>query len=279
MATNLLHQIQSFGSLNDQTLVVLHIATFRSDNKSASPSEILRTFIDLSIPPPKNVSQHLAALAKQKFILAPSTGRWRVSQVGAERIRQLTGGVSESLITATLASPDDATIADAPHSLLPWEVAPVPFRASIGRFLEGRQFERNVFGISRSPRKDKPSDVIAETLEVCRTTCADLGLDFHLASDRVVEEMLFSNIVAAMWACRYGIAIIEDTVEEGVNANVILEVGAMLITGRPCLLLKDVSVKKPPSDLVAHLYDEVDISQASSLDDAIRRWAKHRLGI
>jgi len=258
---------------------VLHIATFRSGTKSVTPSEIQRTFIDLNIPPPKNVSHHLSALDKQKFILAPSDEHWRVSQLGAERIRQLTSGVSKEALTAAVASPDDATIADTPHSLLPWEVAPLQFRDSIGRFLDGRPFERNVFGISRFPRKAIANDPIEKILEVCRETCSDIGLDFHLASDRVVEELLFSNIVAAMWSCRYGIAIIEDTVGEGASQNVNIEVGAMLITGRPCLLLKDVTAKRPPSDLVAHLYDAVDITKPTTVDQAIRGWAKHRLGI
>lgn len=245
----------------------------------ASPSEVEHAFIDLSIPPPTNVSQHLAALAKKKMILSPVPGRWRVSQLGAEHIRQLTaGGVSEKVLAAALATPEDATLADSPHSLIPWEFAPIEIRGGIGRFLEGHPFERNVFGISRFLR-DVPSDPIIDAQKECQDTCADLGLEFHLASDRVVEELLFSNIVAAMWACRYGIAIIEDTVGEGPNYNVPLEVGAMLITGRPCLLLKDVTIQRPPSDLVAHLYDEVDITKPATIDRAIRDWAKHRLGL
>lgn len=279
MPENIPLQIQSFGSYNDQTLVALHIASLRTENKTASPAEIHRTFIDLRVPPPKNVHQHLAKLAFRKLILSPSNGRWALTPLGGERIRQLMTGVTERDLDNLLTDKQAALFADTPHSLLPPEMAPVQFRAGIGRFLEGHSFDNNVFGISRFPRKEIRDDPMAVALDTCRAICSELGLEYHLASDRAVEELLFRNVVAAMWACRYGIAIIEDTVGEGANYNVALEVGAMLITGRPCLLLKDRSVKRPPSDLVAHIYDEVDINTPGSLEVAIRGWAADRLGL
>jgi hypothetical protein len=43
---------------------------------------------------------------------------------------------------------------------------------------------------------------------------------------------LFSNVAAYMWACRYGIALLEDRVGRGVNGNVLIELGAMVMAGR-----------------------------------------------
>ncbi len=279
LATDIPLQIQSFGSFNHQTLVALHIASLRASNKTASATEVRDTFIALRVPPPKNVHQHLAKLASNKLILSPSNGRWAITPLGGERIRQLMTGVTDSDFDNLLTDKQAALFADTPHSLLPPEMAPVQFRAGIGRFLKGHPFDSNVFGISRFPRKEVADDPIVTALDKCRAVCSELGLEYHLASDRAVEELLFSNVVAALWACRYGIAIIEDTVAEGPNYNVALEVGAMLVTGRPCLILKDHSVKRPPSDLIAHIYDEVEVRVPASIEAAIRGWAADRLGL
>jgi hypothetical protein len=46
-----------------------------------------------------------------------------------------------------------------------------------------------------------------------------------------------------------GIALFEDRVGEGLNYNVVIEVGAMLIAGRQTALLRDTTAPKMPSDL------------------------------
>src|SRR5438874_1801095 len=79
------------------------------------------------------------------------------------------------------------------------------------------------------------------------------GLRLHLASDAIVEDTLFANVAAYMWACRYGFALLEDRVEEGVNYNVVIEVGAMFMAGRQTALLKDTTVPTLPTDLVGHI--------------------------
>lgn len=124
-----------------------------------------------------------------------------------------------------------------------------------------------------------PADPIGPALDSCRAAVKEAGLEFHLATDRAVEDLLYSNVAAALWACRYGIAIIEDRVEEGLNYNVMFEVGAMLVTGRPCLILKDRSIKKLPTDLIGHIYSEVDIAKPKSITPAVLSWAKDRLEI
>jgi len=186
-------------------------------------------------------------------------------------------GVDDAELKRLAAESQEPTFADIPHHLLPSELAPGPFQAGIARFLEGYPFERNVFCMSRFPRGDR--DPLCVTLVTCRGTCEQLGLRMHLASDRAVEDLLFGNVAAAMWASRFGIAIFEDRVGEGLNYNVVLEVGAMLVTGRRCLLLKDVTVEELPTDLVGHIYQPVDVADSDAVAAAVERWITADLAV
>jgi len=62
-----------------------------------------------------------------------------------------------------------------------------------------------------------------------------------------------------MWACRYGIAFFENTHDNGLNYNLTIEVGGMLLSGRRCALLKDQTVPAMPTDLVGQIYKSVDL--------------------
>ncbi len=77
-----------------------------------------------------------------------------------------------------------------------------------------------------------------------------------------------------MWACRYGIAFFEDRRSRGLNYNLTIEVGSMLITGRRCALLKDVSIKSMPTDLVGKIYKPVDIELPSSVAKVVHAWLR-----
>lgn len=43
---------------------------------------------------------------------------------------------------------------------------------------------------------------------------------------------LWDNVTAHMWACRYGVAFFEDRVDRGLNHNLLIEVGAMIMSDR-----------------------------------------------
>jgi hypothetical protein len=46
--------------------------------------------------------------------------------------------------------------------------------------------------------------------------------------------------MAHMWASKYGVAFFEDRRGRGMNYNLTIEVGCMLMAGRRCGLLKEV---------------------------------------
>jgi hypothetical protein len=80
---------------------------------------------------------------------------------------------------------------------------------------------------------------------------------------------LWGNVAAHMWASQYGIAFVEDRVGLGLNYNVTIEVGAMLMAGRRCAILKDPSAPALPTDLIGHIYTSVDFDDSPSVSDAI----------
>jgi len=116
-------------------------------------------------------------------------------------------------------------------------------------------------------------------VESARSACRDHGLEFHLASDRAIVDDLWMNVAAHMWACKFGIAFFEDRRSRGVNYNMVLEVGAMLIAGRRCALLKDSSIEVMPTDLVGRIYRPVDLSNLSSVTRAIHSWLRDDLSL
>lgn len=277
MATDVPLHIQALDNLTEQTLILAHVVELRNSDAVAAPGEIKEMFYRLRIPAPTNVSQYLKILRKQKLAVMIARGRWAVTPQGREHIRILMEEVEADDWKAVGFSADSASLGGAPHALIPPELAPASFQPGIGRFLAEHAFDTNVFGMSRFPRQGK--DPIEAALLTCRNECAAHALEFHLASDKAVADLLFENIAAAMWASRYGIAILEDREGEGLNYNAVLEVGSMLVTGRRCLLLKDESIPKLPTDLVGHIYYSVQLNDLDSIREAVEHWITKDLGL
>lgn len=82
-----------------------------------------------------------------------------------------------------------------------------------------------------------------------------------------------------MWACNYGVGILEDRINRGLNYNVITEIGAMLMTGRRCALMKDSTVPKLPTDLAGQIFKSIDLEIADQIVDATHNWAARDLDL
>lgn len=272
MSASLPVQIQTVGGFQDQTLIMAHIAALRQSDRVAAPAHIRDAFVALRVPPPANISNYLNRLARDQLVMQVSPATWALTPLGGERIRHLMEGTTDKALMALEQIAEEPALAAVPHHLIPPELAPGQFHEGIGRFLEGHPFERNVFGISRYSRSD--SDPMDQALSMSREACSQSGFEFHLASDRTVEDFLLSNVAACMWACRYGIAVLENRVGEGLNYNVVLEVGAMIATGRRCLLLKDSSCPDLPTDLVGHIYSSINLEAPETVSDAVNSWLK-----
>lgn len=129
------------------------------------------------------------------------------------------------------------------------------------------------------PRNPIAGDPIEGVILAVRDALAPHGLILHRADDRIVDEDLLGNVAAYMWACRYGIALAEDRVGRGLNYNLVIEVGSMLMAGRRCTLLKDHTVPAMPTDLIGRIYKPVDLDDLDLVTSAIHAWAADDLGL
>jgi hypothetical protein len=91
----------------------------------------------------------------------------------------------------------------------------------------------------------------------------------HLASDRQLEDDLLGNVAAYLWACKYGIGLVEDRVERGLNYN----------AGVTCAILRDSTAPSLPTDLAGQIYKSVDFAQLATVRAATHRWLAEDLGL
>jgi hypothetical protein len=105
--------------------------------------------------------------------------------------------------------------------------APPRWSAGIKRLLERYPFDTNVFCMTRHPENDAEvvetdpvrdvveTDPIRDVVEVLRKVLDGHGLMLHLASDRQIDDDVFGNVGAHIWACRYGIGLLESRTNRG----------------------------------------------------------------
>jgi hypothetical protein len=221
---------------------------------------------------------NLAAKDKGLVVKRPRPPVWSLSPLGRKTVVELLGDIDPERLEAQLATVPGAELGEARHTVLPPTLAPPRWVGGIRELLSRSPFETNVLCMTRFPRDD-PEDPIAPALDVCRRALAEHGLHLYLASDAIVEDTLFANVAAYMWACQYGFAILEDRVGEGVNYNVVIEVGAMLMAGRQTALLRDKSVPALPTDLVGHIYKPLDLADLDQVARVAHEWATSDLGL
>lgn len=257
-------------------LVLLHAAELRSDERAAAPSAVAELFGVLHLPRPKNERQHLIQLRQKKLVMQPTPGKWAVTPLGLQEIGRLVEGVSASDLEKIGEEIGEPVFAGAAHHRIPPSMAPAFFAEGISRFQREHPTDRNVFMMCRYPRENDFS--LHPAIDITRLTLESLGFEAHLASDGAVHDQLFSNVGVYLWSCNFGVAILEER-GNALNYNVVLETGAMLMTGRRCLLLKDKTVRKLPSDLITHIHKEVDLDDLNTVRNAIEEWTRADLGV
>lgn len=102
------------------------------------------------------------------------------------------------------------------------------------------------------------------------------GLVAHRADDRTYpkDRNLWDNICTYMFGCKYGIAVLENTIVQEFNPNVALEYGFMRALGKECLLLKEQRFK-PRADIMGTLAEEFDIFfPEKTVGECMERWLK-----
>jgi len=262
----------------DRVLVAAGIAASRSKDERFAPSEVIAVFLTVSVPPPGNMSASLAALEGRSMLIKFPDGRRGITPLGKETIRRLGYEVLPQ-ISADLKGEPAASFAHVDHTVIPSWVAPPRWGPGIKRLLDKYPFDSNVFGMTRFPSEGNLSDPVSHAIEVARDELKKFGLTLHLASDGAMDDDLFGNVGAYMWACRYGLGFVEDRVGRGLNYNTVIELGGMSITGRRCAILKDHTAPTLPTDLLGHIYKSVDFDDEASVRASIRGWATGDLSV
>jgi hypothetical protein len=264
-----------------QTLVLGQLAASRSDDGSFAPGTALQLFHDFALPAPAKIANVFTALTKKKWLAKqPQRAAYKVTPVGQAKVRDQMTDLDLVALVAEAAHKNAPVFGRTEHSLVPVHLAPPALVQPLRSFLADHPFDTNVFGMTRFPdAKAGTADTVGQVLAIVRDVCTEAGLEFHLASDRAIVDDLWDNVTAHMWACRYGVAFFEDRVDRGLNHNLLIEVGAMIMSGRRCALLKDGSIEKLPTDFVGMIYKSVDLSVEETVAKAVRAWIKNDLTI
>jgi hypothetical protein len=232
----------------------------------------------IGLPRPPKMSNVMAGLERESLLTRARGVRgaaWRVTPEGGARSLSLMSDLDLQALKAEMSVSRSAALGNALHPVVPSELAPPDLVGPVQRFLAEHPFESNVFGMTRFPDVAGDGDIpdpVATGLAEVRDVCREHGLEFHLASDRQMVDDLWGNVAAHMWGCRYGIAFFEERTDRGLNYNLTIEVGGMIVLGRRTALLKDTSIKAMPTDLVGKIYADIDLDDEESVREAISVW-------
>ena len=183
------------------------LASMQTDAGEFSAVTLEGLFTNLSVPPPSNVHHVLGVLRKRSHVMKVGRGLWTITPIGEAKL----GEIDVELSPSDLGSPPKPALGGAEHSTIPPELAPATFTYPVQRFLEQSPFNRNVFGITRFPEQKEKDHPLRDALSTARTALEHFGLKLHLASDRSVDDQLWQNVAGSMWACHYGLVILEES--------------------------------------------------------------------
>ncbi len=268
-------------SLVEQTLVLAQLQADRAPDKTVTPAAVGQLFDDFALPAPTKIGNMFASLvAKKQLTKVAAHGAYKVTPTGRAAVAQRLSGLDFVALIAEGATENTPLLGHTETALVPYTLAPPALVHPLRGFLAGHPFDTNVFGMTRFPdAKAGTKDPVGQALAVAKEACSEFGLEFHLASDRAMTDDLWSNVTAHMWGCRYGIGFFEDRLDRGLNHNLLIEVGAMIVTGRRCALLKDGSIEKMPTDFIGMIYKSVDLDDATSVRSSVADWLKDDLRI
>lgn len=265
----------------DQALVLASIASGRTEDGTFSGRAVTQLFYDTSLPAPDKIANVFTTLKRNGWATpAKDRGSWKLTPLGRQRTSKLVGDDAVALLAEAL--PGGAELGHSRHPLIPSSLAPPQLLRPVADFTKVSPSAGHVFGMTRFPDADEEPDgpdPVAAALEATDGALGGHGLRFLLASQRALVDDLWGNVQAHMWSSNYGVAFFEDRRGRGMNYNLVIEVGAMLMAGRRCLLLKDSSIERMPTDLVGHIYKSVDLDDPRTITTAVHEWAREDLSL
>jgi hypothetical protein len=259
-----------------QVLSVGALAALSAEDGFFTTRNVADLMSELRLPPIRNVSATLGRLREQKLVMQPNRNFWALTPMGEARLETAAAGVSAQLLASDLGQDPGSDFGERHHTLIPPFLAPTGSAAGLSRILAVAPFEKNVMLVTRFPKS--PDDRFASLISELRDAVAKHGLVLQVASDRIAEDTLWSNVVTHMWASKYAIVLM-DSLDGAPNPNVLIEIGGMLMTGRRCAILRDKSVPRMPTDLVGHIYKPTDLDDHVASIRLVHQWIRDDLGL
>jgi hypothetical protein len=267
---------------NQRVLVLGSVAGTRRGDGWFAPDEVLALFDALRLPRPVAVLRSLGQLSAPNLVRGRTDGDWTLTPLGEAELATIMGTIDYASLSVEMAGTPGAEFASAHHTTVSPLMAPARWQPGIARLTAISPFEKNIFCMTRFPRQGDPlPDPVPAVIETLRASALAHGMMLHVASDAQRQDDLFGNVGAYMWACQYGIGLLENRqgADAGVKDNVLIELGSMLVTGRRCAILKDGSAAQPASDLTAEIYKSVDFDDQGAISRAMHTWIRDDLGL
>ena len=273
--------VQQLARATHQVLVLGQLSGYRRGDRWFEVENIEQLFEDLRIPAP-NVPRAIRNLVSSGMVRgARGAGRFSLTPLGDRKVSELVGNLDADALAPLLSTVPGAEFGHAIHTVIPPSLAPMKWAEGIKALLDRFEFNISVLCMTRFPGEDESElpDPIAGVIQTARRVLSGHGLHLHLASDRQIDDDLWGNVAAHAWASRYGIGLFEDRAREGINPNLVIEVGAMMMIGRRCALLRDQTVEQMPTDLVGRIYKPVDFDDQTGVSEELHNWCAEDLSL
>lgn len=139
----------------------------------------------------------------------------------------------------------------------------VGYREDMNKFLKNHTYNKNIFLMIRYRSYN------IELKEKLKDYLINKGYNLIIAGSKPITDEL-NNVVACLFCCKYGLVIFdksedEDDSTQEINPNVCYELAYMHSFRRQILILKDKKIR-PPSDILAKIYEEAEINNDSKED-------------
>jgi hypothetical protein len=272
---------QRLGKAADKVLLAAAVVGMRNGDGLFKPPALISFFDALRVPRRTNVHRELKSLETDQ-LLRRIEEFWAITPVGRRTVEEQLVLFDSAELEAYLKGTPGSFLGNERHVVIPPELAPPKWIPAIERFLQKFPFETNVFLITRFPESVADTsylDPVRSAIPAVKEALHSHGLTLHLASDRQLDDDLLGNVAAHMWACQLGIGVLENRIGRGLNYNVMTEIGAMLMTGRRCALLKDKTCPSLPTDVVGQIYKPIDLDDIPSLSSVVHSWASKDLAL
>lgn len=263
--------LQRLPRARDRVLALGQLVALRAQSATFSRDEIIALGEQLRLPRLGDVMRELTRLKDEGFVMRRRDRGWAVTPEGEQHLLNTVGELAPLTRDVDVVG---AVLGTARHQVIPAALAPEPWMPAISRLLERQPFDRNVLLMTRFPRQR--DDPLVGLIESARSVCTAHGLKMHLAGDENADPVLFNNVAAYMWACRFGLAFFEahgdpPNKPAALNQNLLIEVGGMLMAGRRCAILRDSSVEQMPTDLVGHIFHSLNLADLDAATAQVHR--------